>query len=87
MTANVRVTKATLMPIKSMIIPMKKGNIMFGNAITVYSMLNCVSLMCSYSMRELCNAWGLLKAYILANTTMDSKKRMRKRIGPLRYGI
>jgi hypothetical protein len=40
MTANVSETKATLIPIKSIITPIKKGNMMFGRAITVYSMLN-----------------------------------------------
>lgn len=52
MTQKVRTTKAILIPIKSMIIPMKKGKTILGNAITVYNMLNYVYVMFSYFMSE-----------------------------------
>lgn len=83
MTQKVRTTKAILIPIKSMIIPMKKGKTILGNAITVYNMLNYVYVMFSYFMSESWRAWGLLKEYMFANTTIARRKRTKNLIFPL----
>jgi len=74
-------------PMKSMRNPKKKVANMLGKAKIVYSSWNWVYPIPRSSSICSSNACGLLKAYWLPKTTMDTRKRTKNLILWLRYGM